>query len=302
MRIVPETLFSRGRKENRINIILQLPIVRIILALLSLIPGILIFNLFYSKVLKALDSPWTSYRGDAGFLFVFVLVFIGYSLYVRRIEQRPVIEFGRENILRDIGIGFTLSAIFVFGATLVIFWFGIYRVTNTNSTATLFHALVVFGLLAFVEELIFRGILLRIMEEILGTWLSILIIAVLFGLAHLIHEWASAISTVSIALQDLILSAAFVLTRKVWLSWGIHWGWNYAQDGILGMPNSSVEILPSWIIPEVSGPTWITGGNFGIELSLVGVLLNILAGVIIIKIAIKSGQMLSPVWNRNKGS
>jgi hypothetical protein len=96
---------------------------------------------------------------------------------------------------------------------------------------------------------------------------AIVLVGAAFGAVHLVHAEATGLSAVAIAVQDIILSGAFVLTRRVWLGWGIHWGWNFVQDGVLGMPNSSVDDLPSLINPEVIGPTWLTGGSFGIELS-----------------------------------
>jgi len=70
------------------------------------------------------------------------------------------------------------------------------------------------------------------------------------------------------------------------------------QDGILGMPNSGVDFLPSFINPEISGHILLTGGNFGIELSLTGVLLNLIAGIVIIYIAVKRNQIIYPLWKR----
>ena len=104
----------------------------------------------------------------------------------------------------------------------------------------------------------------------------------------------------AIALQDLILAGAFILTRRIWLCWGIHWGWNFVQDGVLGMPNSGVTYLPSWIIPEVSGPTWLTGGSIGIELSVLGVVLSMAVGVVLLKLAWDRGQVLGPGWRRGR--
>jgi len=189
------------------------------------------------------------------------------------------------------------AAILTFAA-LFIFYKGTFHIVSTNPGDYLIHAFFIFGLLAFVEELIFRGIVYRLIEEQLGTWISIVIVAIIFSTVHLVHEEATFISTIAIALQDLILTGSFILTRRVWLCWGIHWGWNFTQDGVLGMPNSGVEQLPSWLNTEISGPTWLTGGTIGIELSVLGVLLNVIAGIIIIKIAINHGQILSPIWQQ----
>ena len=106
-------------------------------------------------------------------------------------------------------------------------------------------------------------------------------------------------SVLSITIQDLILAGAYVLTRRIWLCWGIHWGWNFSQDGLFGMPNSGVDSLPSWINSEIVGPLGITGGQFGIEYSFQGVMLNLLAGIILLSIAIKRKHIVKPFWNRS---
>jgi membrane protease YdiL (CAAX protease family) len=206
---------------------------------------------------------------------------------VKLVEKRPAHEVARRESGVDTVIGFAIGAMLVVLTMLVILLAGSsYEIESANEGVTLIHAFFVFGMLAFFEELMFRGILLRLFEELLGTWLSIVLVAVGFGAVHLVHVEATLLS-----------SAA-----KVWLSWGIHWGWNFTQDGVLGMPNSSVDVLPSLLNPEISGPTWLTGGVFGIELSAVGVVVNFVAGLVLIKLAIDRGQILRPVWNRSPPS
>jgi membrane protease YdiL (CAAX protease family) len=218
-----------------------------------------------------------------------------YRLYVKLVEKRPAHEVARRESGVDTVIGFAIGAMLVVLTMLVILLAGSsYEIESANEGVTLIHAFFVFGMLAFFEELMFRGILLRLFEELLGTWLSIVLVAVGFGAVHLVHVEATLLSSAA--------SGAFVLTRKVWLSWGIHWGWNFTQDGVLGMPNSSVDVLPSLLNPEISGPTWLTGGVFGIELSAVGVVVNFVAGLVLIKLAIDRGQILRPVWNRSPPS
>jgi membrane protease YdiL (CAAX protease family) len=298
IRVSPQDLFSRGDGPGRLKKALQLPLVRVIIALVALSPAVIVFNLVYGKFIGA-QSRWTSWPGDVGAVIIVGLTVYCYRLYVKVMEKRPAYEIQRRGSGVETGIGFALGAMLVVLTWLVILPAGSYEVENTNPTATLIHAFFIFGLLAFFEELVFRGILLRLFEEWLGTWLSIVLVAVGFGAVHLVHEEATMLSSTAIALSDLVLSGAFVLTRKIWLSWGIHWGWNFAQDGVLGMPNSSVDVLPSLFNPEISGPTWLTGGVFGIELSVIGVVLNIVAGLVLIKIAIDRGQILRPIWKRS---
>jgi membrane protease YdiL (CAAX protease family) len=295
MLVKPQQLYSNGNRNTLVNKILQFPISRIAIALAFIIPTIICFNLLY----KNLDPRWTSYIGDVGSIVIVLLYIISYSLYVKYIEKRSAIELSKQGMIQETGVGFIISAILVVLTTLLIFFKGTINIVNTNSIDYLLHAFFIFGLLSFVEELIFRGIIFRLLEELMGTWLSIIIIATIFSAVHLVHEEATLSSTIAIALQDLILSGAFILTRRLWLCWGIHWGWNFTQDGVLGMPNSGVDLLPSWLNTEIIGPTWLTGGPIGIELSVLGVLLNVLIGLVLIKIAIKKGQIVPPSWQQS---
>ncbi|MBM4118001.1 hypothetical protein FJ251_09750 [bacterium] len=78
---------------------------------------------------------------------------------------------------------------------------------------------------------------------------------------------------------------AFALTRRLWFVFGIHLGWNFLQDGVLGLPNSGITALPSWLAGETSGPRWLSGGSFGLESSLVSVLLRLaVAGLLLVRV------------------
>lgn len=298
IRVKPQNLFSRDDGPGRLKMAVQFPLVRMVIALLALGPAVIAFNVVYGRFIDV-QSRWTSWPGDIGAVMIVGLTLCCYRLYVKLVEKRPAFEVQRLGSGVETGIGFALGALLVVLTMLVILLAGSYNVESANASATLIHAFFIFGLLALFEELAFRGILLRLFEEMLGTWLSIGVVACLFGAVHLVHEEATMLSSTAIALQDLVLSGAFVLTRKIWLSWGIHWGWNFAQDGVLGMPNSSVDVLPSLLNSEVSGPTWVTGGVFGIELSVIGVVLNIVAGLVLVKFAIDRGQTLRPIWRRS---
>ena len=292
-------LLSQAPKETQFNRVMQFPLVRIVLALAALVPGVVVFNLLYGRMLER-GSRWSSYAGDVGAVIVAALVYICYRYYAKWVEKRPAWELSGRQAVREAGFGLGLGAGLVGLGLVSILLLGEYRVVGTQPWVVLFHALFVFGMLAFMEDLLYRVVLFRLLEEWLGTWISVVVVAVVFGLAHLVHEEATAVSTLAIALQDLILAGAFILTRRIWLCWGIHWGWNFAQDGVLGMPNSGVTYLPSWIIPEVSGPTWLTGGSIGIELSVLGVVLSIAVGVVLLKLAWDRGQGLGPGWRRGR--
>jgi membrane protease YdiL (CAAX protease family) len=162
----------------------------------------------------------------------------------------------------------------------------------------LLDGLCYFGMGALVQVVAFRLILFRLAEEMLGTWAAMALVAAVFGLAHLGNENATVGTSLALAFSDVLLASAFILSRRLWLVWGMHLGWNFLQDGLFGLANSGVTDLPSWITASVRGPAWLTGGSFGIEASPVQVLLSVSVGVLILRKAWVEGQVVRPAWRR----
>lgn len=96
---------------------------------------------------------------------------------------------------------------------------------------------------------------------------------------------------------SILYVAAYMYTRRIWLVLGIHMSWNYFQAGIFGMPNSG-QSFDSWINPKIIGPEWITGGNFGIEVSLIAILLGLTVDLFVLIRAINKNQIVLPIWKR----
>jgi len=95
----------------------------------------------------------------------------------------------------------------------------------------------------------------------------------------------------------VMLAAAYLLTRRLWLPIGIHAGWNFTQGGIFGV---SVSGHPSGGLLDgtLSGPEWLSGGVFGVEASIVAVILGIALGTTLLLMAWRRGRFIAPYWRR----
>jgi membrane protease YdiL (CAAX protease family) len=271
---------------------------RVFIAALFMAP----YLLFHNNVIGDLLA---SYTGPARPLLVYadILVTIGiilwlYSLYVRWIEKRKAHELSLRGSLPELGTGYFISFCLVGGMVLLLAVLGYYRIAETDTLQVVADALFRFGIGAFLQVLFFRLILFRLVEELLGTWLSWVLTAAVFGIAHAGNENATLWTTTALILGDILLISAFIYTRRLWLVWGIHAGWNFFQDGIFGMPNSGISSFESWITPQIDGPAWITGGAFGIEASLIVVAVSAAVGLFILNKAVSKGQIVRPLWKR----
>jgi membrane protease YdiL (CAAX protease family) len=227
-----------------------------------------------------------------------VIFMLLYSLYVRFTEKRKAYEISREKSIVEFGWGFLISLAIVGFMVLLMVLLGYYRVTEIDSPLIIIDSFFFFGMGAFLQVLAFRLVLFRLFEELLGTWFAFILVAAIFGVAHLQNPNTSLWSTLALIISDILLVAAFIYTRRIWLVWGIHLGWNFFQDGIFGMPNSGITDFQSWIQPGISGPEWISGGSFGIEASVIAVCLSIGVAIVILKMSIDKKQIVSPVWKR----
>ena len=89
----------------------------------------------------------------------------------------------------------------------------------------------------------FRGVLFRWLEEFGGSWVALLLTSVLFGAAHLANPNASWIAAIGIALEaGVMLGAAYMLTRSLWLPMGLHAAWNFTQGEIFDIPVSGTKV------------------------------------------------------------
>ena len=232
-----------------------------------------------------------------------IAVFLGlavYLAYVRWIERRwPVAELALAGAGRELGSGLVLGAA-LFCVTLgVLAAFGLYGAQGLRSPAVLVTPFAVSFGAGVLEELLFRGVIFRLIEGALGTWLALAISAALFGLVHLGNPNATWFAGLAIALEaGVMLAAAYVLTRRLWLPIGIHAAWNFTQGGIFSVAvsgGSTRGLIDGALAPT---PTWLTGGEFGAEASVVAIVACTALGAVLLAMAHKRGRFVAPRWKR----
>jgi membrane protease YdiL (CAAX protease family) len=128
--------------------------------------------------------------------------------------------------------------------------------------------LVVFILTAIGEELISRGYQLQNLAEGVGLRWALFLSALLFAALHLANPGADAASFIGLVAAGYFLAYAWVRTRKLWLSIGLHLGWNFFEGVVFGFPVSGLGVF-GLIEQHATGPALITGGDFGPEAGLV---------------------------------
>ncbi|MFN5782190.1 MAG: lysostaphin resistance A-like protein, partial [Novosphingobium sp.] len=159
-------------------------------------------------------------------------------------------------------------------------------------------ALAVFS--GVFEEILLRGIVFRQIEAWLGSWIALATSSALFGVLHIGNPGATWFSSLAIAIEaGILLGAAYMLTRRLWLAIGIHAAWNFTQGWVFSVPVSGGEAPLGLLITRRVGPDWLTGGDFGLEASVVAMVVATLAGLWLLWQAVRAGQVVPAPWQRS---
>lgn len=222
-----------------------------------------------------------------------------YWAYGTAIERRAVDELATPGLGREWAIGALIGAGLYTACAVVLMLLGIYKIDGLNPWSFLLPNMALAVKSGVFEELLFRGVLFRSVEVIFGSWVGILVSSLVFGLLHLLNPGATLGSALYICIEaGLLLSAAYLVTRRLWICIGIHMAWNYFQSAVFSGVVSGAVSDPGLLKATIAGPDLLTGGSFGMEHSVVALVLCTSAGAIMLLIAIRRGHILPPVWRR----
>lgn len=217
------------------------------------------------------------------------------------LEGRRPVELAPRR-LGGLAGGLALGVVLLCAVIGVLFVIGSYRIVGTNPGYNVWPALVSAGFTAAIaEEILFRAVLYRLFEELVGTWGALGFSAVLFGAAHLSNPDATLWGALAIALEAGVLFAAlYAVTRSLWWTIGLHFSWNMMQGPVFGSAVSGSGSASGWFQAQFTGSEWLTGGEFGIEASVVSVALLTLVGAALMHVIFRQGLAVRPYWTRRR--
>ena len=229
------------------------------------------------------------------------LCFIADKLVLRHLGERPRDDLRFRGAGEQLGLGLLIGLLLFAAVVGVAAMAGAYRIISCCSTVQLLIVLFGAGITAAVtEEFFFRGILFRWIEEFAGSWAALLVTALLFGLAHRANPNATWFSSFAIAVEaGILLGGAYMLTRSLWLPIGLHAAWNFAEGYIFDVPVSGLP-EQGLVTAKLSGPVLLSGGDFGLEASVIAVAIAGSAGAWFLWTASRRGQLVQPWWVRKR--
>ena len=209
------------------------------------------------------------------------------------VEDGESLSFGGK--ARMMGIGWAVSAVNFLAIIVCLFLCGCYRIVNVEfDVASQLSWLSLFLLVGVVEEVIFRGILFRLIADKWNIAVGLTTSSLLFGLAHLGNPGATLWAALAIALASgWLFGMAYAYHQTIWVPVGMHWAWNYLEGGVFGCSVSGTPLdYRPLITPKISGTDLLSGGAFEPEASIICVAIGIGISIVYTVLYIKKRKRL----------
>ena len=288
------TLFNRLRRWAPFRLISYVAAILIVAAAVNILGKLLI-----PLLPSSLHEPMTVIKN----VLLLGAVFSLYPLLVRVFEHRAASESSIRRHWSGFLAGCIIGTLLICMIYLVLYALGIAHPHAGGGFNGLTIAVLRPLSVAMLEELLFRGVLLRVTEEVCGSAVAIAVSAALFGLAHAANPGATPFTIFALTAElGILLSLAYVLTRNIWLAVGIHMAWNFMQGFTFGTEVSGSREPSSFFTTSMTGSDLFTGGSFGLEGSLITLIVGLAASVILVVLIARKRAWQAPRlrWRREE--
>jgi len=248
-------------------------------------------------------------------LLEFIVSLITVWLFRTLIDRKSVASLGLQlsGFTQESIIGFfTGTALMGLLALLLMVTGRLQWVDITFDPSTLFISLGMVVLIAFSEELVFRGYVLSNLLDSFsrettglpaegpssntgtGRWVALLLSALGFAIFHFSGPGLTPLAFANLFLAGILLGVNYIYTRNLWFSFFLHLSWNFFLGPILGSHVSGLN-MPTLLVTEIKGDWLVTGGDFGIEGSVINTAISLIA---ILVLALAFERKYNPVVTR----
>lgn len=249
--------------------------------ILLAIGGFMLFTVLYGICQYAVEEIRFETSVPLGYALGIVLA-ASYAAMLRLFEGRWTTTLKFKKLPSQTAKGMAIGILYLLSACGLIALCGCYRTGEISFSRSLWKDLSFFFLVACGEEIMFRGILFRIIDKKWGTVTALITSALLFGGFHILNPEATLWSSAAIAIEaGLMLGIAYKCSGSLWMPIGIHWMWNFMEGPVLGFAVSGNDNSDSIFNPAIQGPELITGGAFGAEASIPAAALGIAVSLLI---------------------
>lgn len=219
-----------------------------------------------------------------------ILLLVSYYYFFRLYDKRKITELSIKHLPKEMFGGFIFGFLTISLSIFILYLLGHYQaisITTAHYSAKFFTVLIFAALL---EDLFHRGLIVREIENWLGTHTAI-VIAMLVELQHVFNPNSNLFNFFYYLIWGFTMAMMFIYTKRIWLPFFFHLGWNFAQP-FYGSNLTGTNDLGSIIQSKFTGSELLTGGAAGIEGSIFTTSFLLIIGIFLYYLSKKEGKIL----------
>ncbi|MGD8306459.1 MAG: type II CAAX endopeptidase family protein [Ignavibacteria bacterium] len=221
-------------------------------------------------------------------------------------DRRPIILLGlvfSTRGIREFSLGFGIGFVNMFLLFILLWTLGFIEVTainiNLQGSLIILQYMVFFTFGAAIEELIFRGYFFQTLIESTRSWIATLIVSLAFAAIHVSNANYNLLSALHLFMHGILFCLVYIKTRSLWIPIGMHAAWNWVQGALLGINVSGTPISNSLLTSMLKGGEILSGGEFGIEGSILSPVLSLIIIIYLWKAKwFKPSQFQYDLWKK----
>lgn len=251
---------------------------RVLLFIIPFIIAILLSGIIsYILVEFLFKIEKESYKFSIGKLFDSIFITLTILIFVKYIDKTTFLSLGfsLKNRIKDIFIGIFLGLFIMLFAYVYLGYSNEIMITEqTINYKEIANAIILYVLVAYMEEVVFRGYFLNNFMLSCTKFWALFWSSILFALLHGLNPNMDWFSSLSLFLAGYFLGITYIFTKNLWFPIAIHFSWNFFQS-MVGF-NVSGQDFYSVLNFKILNPNRINGGNFGLEGSYISTIFIVL--------------------------
>lgn len=267
-----KTEFIKEKAKSAFNLnAFTSPLMGIILLIVGEMLGLIV----YAPIIPFIpyeNNPFLSLSLD---LFAFIFISLVVILWSRCVEKSPWLGLGftKKGAGKDFLLGWGIGATMLTTCTLIMWGLGAIEFTSTQFSIKLlgefFILILAWSIQGTTEEILSRGWMFSSLSAKHTIPVGILISSLFFTFLHLGNHAISLIPLLDLTLFGVLTCLMMLKTGNIWKIGGLHAAWNCFQGNVFAFPVSGTQAGHAFIQVGITGPEWLSGGNFGVEGSVI---------------------------------
>jgi len=246
-------------------------------------------SLAYHTAIGLAADQWVPLVEQAVLAFLLLMGYAALGFWLNR-QMYPITEQGlprRQGWPGEVGLGLATGWGLALVCVVLLALGGGIAISisaRTSAWGWLLADAAFFALATLAEEFAFRGYGFQRFVDAVGPVGASLGFAAYYAIVQSRVPGTGRASIMASVALGLLLSAAYLRTRAIWLSWGLNFGWKASRALLFGLAVNGVNSHSPVVQGDPMGPFWLTGGGFGVEGSWVTFIILIAALPLVFRI------------------